>query len=187
MTPQETFINKHKEEVIQATLGTGLFPSVKMAQMILESGWGKGYAVEKANNYFGIKADSSWKGDKVALPTPKDASKVSYFRKYPSVQDSIKDHSDFLKKQGRYAKAGLFNARNYSQQIDSLVKGGYAESKDYASTLNSIIDKYKLKELDKEAKLRSGQTDYTIPILITIAVGIVLYKILNKKLKTWKL
>ena len=187
MTPQETFIKKHKNEVIQATLGTGLFPSVKMAQMILESGWGKGYAVEKANNYFGIKADSSWKGDKVALPTPKDANKVSYFRKYSSVQDSIKDHSDFLKKQGRYAKAGLFNARNYSEQIDSLVKGGYAESKDYANTLNSIIDKYKLKDLDKEARLRSGQKGNTIAIIVTIVIGVVLYKILNKKLKTWKL
>jgi flagellum-specific peptidoglycan hydrolase FlgJ len=41
MTPQETFIKKHKNEVIQATLGTGLFPSVKMAQMILESGCGR--------------------------------------------------------------------------------------------------------------------------------------------------
>jgi hypothetical protein len=68
-----------------------------------------------------------------------------------------------------------------------LVKGGYAESKDYANTLNSIIDKYKLKDLDKEAKLRSGQKDNTIAIIVTVVIGVVLYKILNKKLKTWKL
>jgi flagellum-specific peptidoglycan hydrolase FlgJ len=123
----------------------------------------------------------------VALPTPKDANKVSYFRKYSSVQDSVKDHSDFLKKQGRYAKAGLFNARNYSEQIDSLVKGKYAESKDYAKTLNSIIDKYNLVDLDKEARIRSGQMNNTIAIIVTVVIGVVLYKILNKKLKTWKL
>lgn len=180
MTPQETFIAQYKEPVIQATMGSGLFPSVKMAQMILESGWGKGYAVEKANNYFGIKADSSWKGDKIALPTPKDANKVSYFRKYNSVKDSIKDHSDFLKKQPRYAKAGLFNARNYSQQIDSLVKGGYAESKDYANTLNSIITKYKLKDLDVEANKRSGKVNLIIPALLIVGIGVFLYKYLKK-------
>ena len=38
-------------------------PSIIMAQAILESGWGESELSTKANNYFGIKADSSWTGE----------------------------------------------------------------------------------------------------------------------------
>lgn len=68
------FINKYADWVISSTFGTGIFPSVKMAQMIIESGNSAGIAGEsslakKYNNYFGIKADSSWKGKSVNLAT----------------------------------------------------------------------------------------------------------------------
>src|ERR1044072_3077070 len=92
------FINEHATEVIKSVSKTGLFPSVAMAQMIIESSGydetgrftiGRGAAVRFANNYFGIKADPAWTGPKVALSTPKDGQAVSYFRVYRSVLDSI--------------------------------------------------------------------------------------------------
>lgn len=75
----EEFIKRNAADVIRSVQKTSLFPSVKMAQMIIESsgkdangkfGIGKGLAVRKANNYFGIKADRRWAGQKVALSTP---------------------------------------------------------------------------------------------------------------------
>ena len=99
------FIKKYSADVIKSVQGTGIFPSIKMAQMIIESSGkddkgifriGQGLAVRKANNYFGIKADKSWKGNKIALSTPKDGKPVNYFRVYVSVLDSLKDHSQFL-------------------------------------------------------------------------------------------
>lgn len=146
------FIEKHKDDVISATIGTGIFPSVKMAQMIIESAdsmgvSGNGLPVLKAKNYFGIKADKSWKGPKVALNTPKDGKPVNYFRVYDSAKDSIKDHTAFLKNNGRYA--AVFNAKSPAEQAILIEKAGYAEGSGYASKIAQIIRDYGLEALDK--------------------------------------
>lgn len=61
MSSQTDFINKHKDSVIQATKGTNLFPSVKMAQMIIESGWGKSANARLANNFSELKKEQAGK------------------------------------------------------------------------------------------------------------------------------
>lgn len=162
---QETviFIQKHSQEVIQSVQGTGLFPSLKMAQMIIESsgkdaqgkfGIGKGLAVRKANNYFGIKADSRWKGKKIALSTPKDGKPVSFFRVYPTSLDSLKDHTQFLQQNARYKSHGVFTAKTPQAQAEALQKAGYSESPTYSKALIGIIKAYHLEKLDgvKEAE-----------------------------------
>jgi flagellum-specific peptidoglycan hydrolase FlgJ len=152
MSEKTEFINKHKKDVIEATFNTNLFPSVKMAQMIIESGWGKSTNAKLANNYFGIKKGVGWTGETIALNTPKDAKKVNEFRKYPSVYDSIVDHSSFLIKNGRYEKAGVFKAKTPEEQIKAIANAGYAENKSYPETIISIIESNDLKKLDEEAK-----------------------------------
>lgn len=154
----DNFITKHKEDVIKSTSGTGLFPSVKMAQMIVESSWGTSANAIKANNFFGIKADSRWTGDKIALNTPKDNQPISYFRAYPTVRDSITDHSNFLKNNQRYPKAGVFSSTTPEQQLRAIADAGYSEggkgftkqqaSDHYYNLIMGIINKYNLKELD---------------------------------------
>lgn len=184
MSKKAEFISKNKNAVIKATQGTGLFPSVKMAQMIIESGWGETAPVKYANNYFGIKADSSWKGEKVALSTPKDANKTSYFRKYNSVKDSIVDHSSFLINNKRYANAGVFNSKTPEQQIDAIAKAGYAESGNYANTIKSIINSNNLKSLDEEAKKYAGKkSKIDVVVVLMITLGIVSGYVLYKKFK----
>lgn len=183
MSKQSEFISKHKKEVIKATHGTGLFPSVKMAQMIIESGWGETAPVKYANNYFGIKADSSWKGDKVELNTPKDAKKKNYFRKYASALDSIKDHSSFLIKNKRYESAGVFNAKTAEEQIDAIAKAGYAESKNYANTLKSVIKSNNLKSLDSEAKKISEKKIKLSEVLMTSLIVVASYVLYIKVIK----
>lgn len=154
------FIARHGAAVRTAIAGTGILASVAMAQMILESSGkdadgvfriGRGLAVRKANNYFGIKANSSWTGRKVLLPTPKDAVKQSWFRVYDSALDSIRDHARFIQQNPRYAKAGVFAARTAQQQADALDRAGYAgDSKPgvYVAALLAEIAAYDLTALD---------------------------------------
>lgn len=147
------FINKHKQEVIDATIDSGIFPSVKMAQMIIESAdrngvAGNGITARMAKNFFGIKANSGWKGKKMAFNTPKDGQPVSYFRVYETVQDSILDHTKFLKVNPRYA--AVFKAQTPFAQLVAIQKAGYAENKNYAAALNQIIVNHKLTSLDEE-------------------------------------
>jgi flagellum-specific peptidoglycan hydrolase FlgJ len=152
MSKKTDFINKHKQEVIEATHDTGIFPSVKIAQMIIESGWGESANARLANNYFGIKKGVGWTGETLSLKTPKDASKVNVFRKYATPYDSIVDHSSFLIKNKRYENAGVFKAKTPEEQIKAIADAGYAEAGDYVPKLNSIINSNNLKQLDEEAK-----------------------------------
>lgn len=170
----EIFIAKNATDVIKSVQGTGFFPSLKMAQMIIESsgkdangkfGIGKGLAVRKANNYFGIKADKRWTGKKVALNTPKDGKPVSLFRVYPSALDSLKDHTQFLKANSRYTKHGVFTANSPQAQAQALQKAGYSESPTYSKALISIIKAYHLEQLD--AKVFSNySTANTTSVLV---------------------
>ena len=158
MSQQVTdFIKRYAKDVIKSVKGTGIFPSIKMAQMIIESsgkdekgvfGIGKGLAVRKANNYFGIKANKGWKGKAVQLSTPKDGKPVSLFRVYPSALDSLKDHSTFLLQNSRYKTNGVFTAKNPQQQAAALDKAKYSESPTYGKALLGLIKAYKLTDLD---------------------------------------
>ena len=153
------FIQAHKKDVIESTLGTGIFPSVKMAQMIIESSNSAGQAgqgvtaLPPTNNYFGIKADASWKGQKTAFNTPKDGQPVNYFRVYPTVRDSISDHTSFLKKNPRYTAAGVFSAKTVPDQLLALDKSHYSENPQYGASLAQMIQTYNLQSLDKEQDL----------------------------------
>lgn len=121
-------------------------------------GIGKGLAVRMANNYFGIKADSRWKGQKVALSTPRDGKPVSYFRVYAMPLDSMKDHTTFLLVNGRYKAHGVFAAKTREAQAEALQRAGYSESPRYSKALIGLINAYQLKELDK----KKPSDDFTI-------------------------
>ncbi len=169
----DLFISKNANDVIKSIQGTGFFPSLKMAQMIIESsgkdqngkfGIGKGLAVRKANNFFGIKADTRWKGQKVALSTPKDGKPVSLFRVYPTALDSLKDHTQFLLNNSRYKKHGVFTAKTPQEQAQALQQSGYSESPTYGKTLIALIKAYHLEQLDgkKPSADSSSPTTYVL-------------------------
>jgi len=184
------FINKHKKDVIDASIGTNIFPSVKMAQMIVESGWGKSTNAKLANNFFGIKKGVGWKGEVIALNTPKDKIKVNEFRKYKSPYDSIIDHSSFLIKNKRYENAGVFKAKTPEEQIKAIANAGYAEDKKYADVIISIINSNDLKKLDEEAKkikkpIRLKNKKISMKTIIVVSIITIItyftYKKLNNK------
>lgn len=182
----EYFIAKHASDVIRSVQGTGFFPSIKMAQMIIESSGrdengkftiGRGLAVRKANNYFGIKADARWQGTKVALNTPKDGKPVSLFRVYPSALDSLKDHTQFLMVNPRYKKHGVFSAKNPTEQAGALQRAGYSESPTYGKALLGIIKAYHLEQLDarvNRANRKKQTASNALPLLLIAGTALVL-------------
>ena len=151
---QKSHINK----MIHGTLHTykthGLFPSLTIAQSAQESGWGltSGLAT-KGNAAFGIKADKSWTGKVYNGKTFEYGANGKYnttagFRAYNSIDESIIDRANFLKKNSRYTKAGVFSASTPAEQARALQKAGYATDPNYASTLNKIISSAKLTRFD---------------------------------------
>lgn len=179
---RQEFINKYANDVIRATQGTPIFPSVKMAQFIIESAdrngkAGQGTTFLKANNGFGIKADKAWQGAKMAFNTPKDGKPVSYFRVYATPYDSIKDHTQFLLNNKRYAAHGAFKATTPEEQINALANAGYSESPTYAKALIAMINAYNLKALDKQKPTPGSAPggNNTAILLFLLAAAAVLY------------
>jgi flagellum-specific peptidoglycan hydrolase FlgJ len=150
---KKDFFDKYSDSVVRATSGTQIYPSVKMAQMIVESGWGSSDNAKYANNMFGIKKGVGWTGKTITFSTPRDANKKSVFRKYDSPEDSIKDHTTFLIKNPIYKKNGVFSATTPEAQCYALERSGYAEAPDYGDYLITLIRQNKLKQLDNKQKV----------------------------------
>jgi len=146
------FVKKYAPFIYEVTKGTGILAGTLAAQAILESSgkyngqWyvgGSGLS-RKANNFFGIKCSSGWKGKKFNAQTGEYTASgspyttTSCFRAYDSVEDSMKDYVNFLLKNPRYKNAGVFNAKTVKQQALALKKAGYATAPNYASTVNDV-------------------------------------------------
>ncbi|SFD02468.1 mannosyl-glycoprotein endo-beta-N-acetylglucosaminidase/flagellar protein FlgJ [Flexibacter flexilis DSM 6793] len=156
MTPKE-FVQKFGKAAAKACAGTKLFTSVCLAQMALETGWGKDGIATKYNNWFGIKADASWKGKKVLLLTVEEVNGVrksvkQWFRVYDTADESIKDRVKFLLDNPRYKQFGVFAAKTPAQQAQALEKAGYATASNYNEVIESIIKSNNLTALDDLAE-----------------------------------
>lgn len=145
MLTKDQFFQKYGPFAQRASVGTGISPVLILAQAYVESGGAKSQLAATYNNFFGVKADASWKGKFVTLRTreqTKDGKNYfinAKFRAYDSPEQSFKDHIAFLKQNPRYAKAGLFDKPNdYAHQADSLQKAGYATDINYAKIIKSV-------------------------------------------------
>lgn len=67
------------------------------------------------------------------------------FRKYDSLEDSVRDYGLFLKKNKRYKP--LLEADNLDEQIDALAGSGYATDSRYGEKIRGIIEGKMFKEL----------------------------------------
>lgn len=156
------YIAKFGKYAIESTKGKGLFPSVLMAQAILESSDSNGVpgasTLAKAyNNHFGVKADKAWKGKSINLKTREVFDNKSViikdgFRVYDNPLQSFIDRNEFLARNSRYKTAGVFAAKTAEEQAEALQRAGYATDPNYANTLKALIRTLKLKELDDLAK-----------------------------------
>ncbi|MCK5028454.1 MAG: glucosaminidase domain-containing protein [Bacteroidales bacterium] len=130
--------------------------SITLAQALLESDNGNSTLATKANNHFGIKCHSSWSGPKVFHD---DDKRNECFRKYRSVYDSYKNHSDFIANGDRYQFLFNYKTTDYKSWAKGLQKAGYATSRTYATMLIKIIEDNKLYDFDSGKEM-----DYSDPV-----------------------
>lgn len=142
ITPAE-YIELYKEDAIKEMNRSGVPASITLAQGMLESGYGNSELARKANNHFGIKCHSDWKGPIYRVD---DDKKDECFRKYKSVWHSYRDHSDFLKGKRRYAFLFDLKITDYKGWCRGLKKAGYATNKKYANLLIDMIERYDLNQ-----------------------------------------
>ncbi len=166
---------------------SGILASVSLAQFILESGYGKSELAQNANNCFGMKkslsgntwSGSSWDGKSIYTKKTqeqnKDGSYVTItadFRKYPSVEDSIADHSAYLlgaKNGSALRYAGLKGCTDYKKAVQLIKDGGYATSLTYVEKLCNIIERWNLTRFD--VKKNSGSTEATFtPYMVRVTI-----------------
>jgi hypothetical protein len=139
------YFNKYKEMAVDEMHRSGVPASITLAQSALESGDGNSTLARNANNHFGIKCHSDWTGKRVYHD---DDAKGECFRKYASVRDSYRDHSDYLRSKQRYAFLFDLEITDYKAWARGLKKAGYATSPTYAERLISIIEEFNLHQYD---------------------------------------
>ncbi len=131
----------------------GVFPSITLAQAILESGWGQSALATEGNNLFGIKADESWTGPVIEMETQEFVNGgyitvIARWRVYDKWEQSVLDHGKFLKENSRYEQAGVFKAKDYREQAEAILRAGYATDPNYDNKLCSMIESYELNKYD---------------------------------------
>ncbi|MBO5874946.1 MAG: glucosaminidase domain-containing protein [Alistipes sp.] len=144
---REEYVEKYKHIAIAHMEHYGIPASITMAQGILESNSGNSHLSLTSNNHFGIKCKKNWTGEKVYHD---DDEKGECFRKYPSVEESYRDHAEFLDKSPRYDSLFVYSSTDYRSWARGLKAAGYATAPDYAERLVRIIEENKLYLLDRE-------------------------------------
>lgn len=147
----KTFLQVLKPYVLQDMKNTGILASLTAAQAFIESNKGNSGLTQKANNLFGIKGE--YNGQYVIMPTTEYYNGIktkvnAKFRKYPSWQESIADHSRLFNTSKRYTN--LRGCTNYLEACKNVQADGYATSPTYAKTLATTIEKYQLYRWDEE-------------------------------------
>ena len=122
--------------MLAVAIRTGVPASITLAQGVLETGGGQSDLASIANNHFGIKCKSEWKGETYLHD---DDAKNECFRKYPSVEASFEDHSDFLRSRPNYAFLFKLDPTDYEGWAKGLKKAGYATNPLYPQKLIKII------------------------------------------------
>ncbi len=130
----------------------GIPASIKMAQGILESGYGNGRLAREGNTHFNIKVKPSdnWRGNVVYHD---DDAPNEAFRAYDTAEDSWIDHSVYLDSQPRYDSLFSYPATDYRSWARGLKNAGYATDPLYAEKLVRIIEDNELWRLDSGAAL----------------------------------
>jgi flagellar protein FlgJ len=137
--PIEDFSRRLVPLLRRAAAQLGVSPKTLLAHAALETGWGRSVV---GNNLFGIKAGSSWSGDRVTAATHEVENgqwvpQRAAFRAYPSLDASVQDYVALISGSSRYRAAlGLGDdARAYGQ---ALIDGGYATDTTYPNKLATV-------------------------------------------------
>jgi len=153
------YIDRYKDLAMTEMQRTGVPAAIKLAQGIHETGAGTSSLVLRSNNHFGIKCKSSWTGESVKHD---DDARAECFRKYPSPEDSYRDHSDFLKNSARYASLFDLDPADYAGWAHGLKKAGYATNPRYPLVLIRLIEEYQLQDYSLLVLGKTQEEGHTI-------------------------
>lgn len=145
------FFEKLKPYVLQDMRENKILASLTASQAFIESSKGNSGLTKSCNNLFGIKGKYNGQGElfwTTEYYNGKATRVQAYFRKYPSWQESIADHSSLFNRLARYEN--LRGCTDYAKACLYVRQDGYATSPTYTQTLLNVIEKYKLYEWDNE-------------------------------------
>jgi flagellar protein FlgJ len=145
---KQSFVSRLWGHAQQAANELGVDAKTLIAQVALETGWGKHMIQSSdgstANNLFGIKASGNWKGASATNATTEYVNgsaqtEQAAFRAYDSAAASFDDYVRLLKTSPRYAdalKAGG-DGRRFAQELQ---RAGYATDPAYAAKITAIAE-----------------------------------------------
>lgn len=181
LADKNAFYEKYGAYASELSKKHNVYASVMLAQMALESNYGKSaLAKSPANNFFGVKG--SYNDNYVVKATKEDDGSGNMytinakFKAYPSYKKSMEDYINVIKK-SIYMNAWVSNTKTYKDATKALT-GVYASDTQYNNKLNKIIVENNLTRFDKVTP-----ADFETKIsyaTYTVAKGDNLYQISNK-------
>jgi len=173
---RQRFVEQMRPHAEAAARELGVDPRSVIAQAALETGWGRsqpgqGGGEGASNNYFGIKAGTSWRGNRVTAETTEFNEGVAgteraQFRAYGSVAENMSDYVRVLR-DPRYTSA-LNTGADVQAFARGLQRGGYATDPDYADKLVAVaaqIDRLDVKSFKSAPEAPISTQDSSSPPL----------------------
>jgi flagellum-specific peptidoglycan hydrolase FlgJ len=158
---EEEFIDLIAPVAINTANQYGLYPSLLIAQALIESQYGQSGLTQMANNMFGIKG--SFNGQSITLSTREvDEEGNDYFvdapfSAYSTINDSIKDYAIKLREgltdlPNNYSGTWRENALTVEIAANGLIDApySYATDPEYVETIINTINKFDLKTYDSK-------------------------------------
>lgn len=138
------FVRKYIKAAVEVNKKYGTPYEAILAQGMLESAYGRSKLTTDGNNFFGIKADASWKGAVLTMNTDEEENGAVItirdgFRSYPTIEEGWLDYGRFITENSRYAEALKYpgDPRRY---IEEIKKAGYATDSQYVAKNISLIE-----------------------------------------------
>lgn len=140
------YLEKYSTIAVSEMKRTGIPASIKLAQGMIESDFGRSRLARAGNNHFGIKCHSDWRGPVIYHD---DDARGECFRKYNNPEQSFRDHSDFLVSGSRYRSLFGLSQTDYKGWARGLKSAGYATNPKYADLLIRSIEANALYVFDR--------------------------------------
>lgn len=147
------FIDSIATDVVEVSHKYGIYPSVMMAQAIIESAWGESGLTKQANNFFGVKAISGQKS--IWMPTQEDDGLGNLywidapFAVYDNAYASLEGNALVLYNNYDLYYGAFRKNTNSFYDATLWLTGRYATDTQYYNTLNNTIEHNNLHLLDE--------------------------------------
>ena len=171
VSADQAMVDQIIKEAVPVARANNLYPSVAIAQALLESSYGESGLAVNYHNLFGVK----WTGgESVTLMTKEvvDGTWIDTpqpFQVYPTFEDSFQGYAQLIRSNPLYTGVWRENAPTY-QDATANLQGTYATDDSYASKLNYVIESNNLTQYDVEPEKPKAQpkpkdnTDHTAKV-----------------------